>query len=782
MSQSSPAQIQNSTGKTNTSLSLQTRLVLFVLFISLVPLILIATRDSFQTQQALTNGAELSLKSGATQTANNLDNFIQNTLDSVGIEAQLAEFMNYLTMSPAARTGFDTRDRAKSLVVNLSKKNSHIISYALVDITGNMVLDSSTDAEFNEAKDTYFTQVQFADKPILTAVTYADDKTPIITFASNVMDANGTKMGVLRVKFKASVLQDVIIQSVGPSVDTSVILLDPLRIRMADSQNPGLILKSLIPLTQADYLIAVDTHRFLDIPREDQATNLVGFDLALNNAVNQPFFRADTSPNSPGDDTIAVAFLKTQPWTLVYSRPTSIFLAEVQKQIRINIILVLSAAIIISIGATIIARSLTNPIVRMAKVANSISQGDLNARTTVTSSDEIGVLGTAFNSMTDQLQSTLYGLEQRIDERTAELRKSALKLETIADVGREISVIRDIDTLFNVSVDLIRNRFAYYHVGIFLVDERGEYAILRAASSTAAEKMLAENYKIRVGPAGMVGTVTQVGQANIAHESDLNSARMENPLLPETRSEIVLPLRSHNFTIGALDIQSSTSAAFDDKDIQTFQILADQLAVAIENAQLTQQVEGNLKALIATNQLQTQKIWQIANTQRERPAFEYDGTQVRAVPQNLPSSLLKQLEMGNPIVLDEDTDIQDGHKHINTLLIPLLVLNQVIGVIGLEQEDPNYVWKDEDIALAQAAANRAALTLDNARLLEESQRRAIKERNILESTTRIGTALNIENILQTTVEEVEKILGDSEIILQINTGSQSSKNERTYSE
>ena len=777
MSQSTPAQIQNSTVKTNTSLSLQTRLVLFVLFISLVPLILIATRDSFQTQQALTNGAELSLKSGATQTANNLDNFIQNTLDSVGIEAQLAEFMNYLTMSPAARTGFDTRDRAKSLVVNLSKKNSHIISYALVDITGNMVLDSSTDAEFNEAKDTYFTQVQFADKPILTAVTYADDKTPIITFASNVMDANGTKMGVLRVKFKASVLQDVIIQSVGPSVDTSVILLDPLRIRMADSQNPGLILKSLIPLTQADYLIAVDTHRFLDIPREDQATNLVGFDLALNNAVNQPFFRADINPNTPGDDTIAVAFLKTQPWTLVYSRPTSIFLAEVQKQIRINIILVLSALIIISIGATIIARSLTNPIVRMAKVANSISQGDLNARTIVTSSDEIGVLGAAFNSMTDQLQSTLYGLEQRIDERTAELRKSALKLETIADVGREISVIRDIDTLFNVSVDLIRNRFAYYHVGIFLVDERGEYAILRAASSTAAEKMLAENYKIRVGQAGMVGTVTQIGQANIAHESDLNSARMENPLLPETRSEIVLPLRSHNFTIGALDIQSSTSAAFDDKDIQTFQILADQLAVAIENAQLTQQVEGNLKALIATNQLQTQKIWQIANTQRERPAFEYDGTQVRAVPQNLPSSLLKQLEMGNPIVLDEDTDIQDGHKHINTLLIPLLVLNQVIGVIGLEQEDPNYVWKDEDIALAQAAASRAALTLDNARLLEESQRRAIKERSILESTTRIGAALNIENILKTTVDEVEKIIGGSEVILQFQSSYDQKPNE-----
>ena len=95
-----------------------------------------------------------------------------------------------------------------------------------------------------------------------------------------------------------------------------------------------------------------------------------------------------------------------------------------------------------------------------------------------------------------------------------------------------------------------------------------------------------------------------------------------------------------------------------------------------------------------------------------------------------------------------------------------MVLNQVIGVIGLEQEDPNRIWTDEEIAIAQAAANRAALTLENARLLEESQRRAIKERTIFESTARIGSALNIENILQTTAEELEKVLGGSEVVLQ----------------
>jgi GAF domain-containing protein len=100
-------------------------------------------------------------------------------------------------------------------------------------------------------------------------------------------------------------------------------------------------------------------------------------------------------------------------------------------------------------------------------------------------------------------------------------------------------------------------------------------------------------------------------------------------------------------------------------------------------------------------------------------------------------------------------------------MVPLMVLKQVIGVVGLEQEDPNHIWTEEDVAIAQAAANRAALTLENARLLEESQRRAAKERAIFEATSRIGSALSVENILQATAEELARIAGDSDIILQI---------------
>ncbi len=767
MSQSRLKQAQNISEKRSNSLSLQTRLVFFVLFIALVPLIIIATRDTLQTQQALTNGAEISLKASAAQTANSLDNFIQSTLDSIGAEAQLADVVTYLTISQAARTETVVRERTKNLLEALGKKDeTHIVSYALVDSAGNMLLDSASDTLRNESGDTYFPQVQFNNKPIVTAVTYSEDNTTSLTFASKVIDINGDFIGVLRVKYNSSVLQNVITKSVGASNEPSVLLLDDFNIRMADNQNPELILKSIVPLEQMDYLLAVDSHRFLNIPREQQATNFLNFELGLDNAINQPFFRADVTSDIPGDDTVAVAFLQTQPWTVAYSRPTSLFLADVQQQIRTNIILVLFTSIIIVVVTALISRSLTNPITALAKVANSISQGDLDARATINTSDEIGSLASAFNSMTDQLQSTLIGLEQRIYDRTADLKKSNLELEIVSEVAREIATIRDLQTLLNVSVNLIRERLNYYHAGIFLTDERGEFAILQAASSVAAENMLALKSKFRINGIGPLEIALRAGQVYYSPDIRQDTALSPNPLLPETVSEAILPLRIRNVTIGVLDIQVNKRSTLGDREINTLKLLADQLAAAIENAQLVQQVEGTLNALTNANRSQTQQIWRASINQREHPAFEYDGLQVRPIPHDLSADLLKQLESGKPIVLQQTAELK------NTLIIPLMVLNQVIGVIGLEQEDPDRAWTDQEIGIAQAAANRAALTLENARLLEESQRRAAKERTIFEATARIGSVVNIENILRATAEELERVLSDSEVILQFQSDNE----------
>jgi len=774
MTQNKIEQQINKQKSTTGAISLQTRLVLLTLLLSVVPLIAISTRDILQTQQALTDSAEESLRSNAEQTANSLDTFIQSTLESIAIESQISDFTEFLMLRPEQRPVSKEIIRAQDLLKKLSTKDTdNIISYALVDVDGRVILDSS-DAHAAmriEADQSYFPQVQFSDKPILTEVVYDNFGETTITFANRVLGQNGEFVGILRIKYDSNVLQSIIVNSAKTTSNSLVLLLDPTYIRLADSRNPGLIQKSIAPLTPVDYLMAVENKRFLDLPLSEQTTNFTDFEDALDNADSQPFFSVDITPNVPGNDTVAVVVMKTRPWTVAYSQPTSVFLAGVQKQTQTNAILVIIASIILAIIATISARALTSPIIALTKVANLVTQGDLGARAVIRTSDEIGQLATAFNSMTGQLQSTLIGLEQRIEERTAELQKNKLDLETIANVAGEIAIIRDMNTLLNVSASLIQERLNYYHVGIFLVDELGEYALLRAASSVAAEKMLASNYKLGVGKTGLVGNVTRTGQAYIASDVGLDAVHFENPFLPDTRSEIALPLRSRSITIGALDIQADFPNAFNQQDIQTLQTLADQLAAAIENAQLVQQVENALNELTKFNRAQTQQIWQTTIDERALPAYEYDGFQVNAIPQNLAPELLEELVKGKPVVVPP----QDGQKtdrtknKVSTLLIPLLVLNQVIGVIGLEQEKPNHTWTDEEIAVAQAAASRAALTLENARLLEESQRRASKERTILESTARIGSAINIENILQTTAEELERVLGDSEVILQFNT-------------
>ncbi len=434
---------------------------------------------------------------------------------------------------------------------------------------------------------------------------------------------------------------------------------------------------------------------------------------------------------------------------------------------------VLTFGIILGILA---GNSITKPVTKLVQVALAFASGRLDQRIDINTHDELEDLAEAFYKMSHELAQTLETLEEKVADRSRHLERRSLELETIAEVAREITIIHDLDTLLNISASLIRERFKYYHVGIFLVDERGEFAVLRAASSAAAGQMLEQNFKLKVGQEGLVGNVARTGQAHIALDVGKDAIHFQNPLLPQTRSEITLPLRSRNVTIGVLDIQADVEAAFGEQDVKVFQLLADQLAAAIENAQLVGQVETTFTELNQAHRLQTQNAWRSSINQDERPGYEYDGIQVRPIPQQLSKELLRQLENGEPILFKEDK-AQEGNSAKTTLMVPIKVLNQTIGVIGLEREG-NHAWADEEIAIAQAAANRAGITLENARLLEESQRRAIKERTIFDATERIGSVMNIENILYATAEEIERILGSSEVILQLNNDNVSSTNEK----
>jgi GAF domain-containing protein/HAMP domain-containing protein len=756
--------------KGNNNLSLQTRLVLFVLFVALVPLVIIATRDTIQTQQALTNGAEISLKSGALQTANSLDNFIQNTLGSVGTEAQLNDLIDYLTISPAARTGTVVRDRTLGLLKSLGKKDSlNIISYGLVDSNGNVLLDSATDLQHNESTEPYFLPAQFSDKPVVSYVTYEEDKTTSITFASAIKNINGGYIGILRVKYRSAVLQDVIIKSVGPSADTSVLLLDQLSIRLADSQNPELILKSITPLKSIDYSIAVNNHRLLDTSPEEQATNYPDFELALDNAVNQPFFRADITPDIPGNDTIAVAFLQTQPWTITYSRPTSIFLADVQKQIRTNIILVLFTSIIISIITALIARSLTNPITALAKVANLVSQGDLNVRAEIQSKDEIGALASAFNRMTEELNQSFKSLEVRVAERTTDLEiarqqseNRARELQSIGEISKVITGEQKLENLLPLISRLVSERFGYYHTGIFLVDETNQFAVLQAANSEGGKKMLARGHRLEVGESGIVGYVAKFGTPRISLDVGRDAVFFNNPDLPNTRSEMALPLKVRDQIVGVLDVQSEKPGVFTENDANTLSILADQIAIALENARLFTQTQQALSEAQALYRQSTQEGWLTFSREEASIGYHQSLRGGRKLTTPVETDEIRQaMNRGDALVFNKDGGTQEP-----SIVVPIKLRGQIIGALNIKAPTQDRRWSNDEVNLVEAISERLSLALENARLIQDSQRQVIKEQTISEVTGKIGASINLKNVLQTAVEELGRAMPGSEVIIE----------------
>ena len=340
-----------------------------------------------------------------------------------------------------------------------------------------------------------------------------------------------------------------------------------------------------------------------------------------------------------------------------------------------------------------------------------------------------------------KLQELQKELEQRVDQRTVELQDRVTQLQTISQLSQTISGIQNLDELLPRVAELISQRFDIYHTGIFLIDDRNENAILQAANSAGGQNMLARGHRLKVGAQGIVGHVTSTGQPRIALDVGEDAIYFDNPDLPDTRSEIALPLKLTNQIFGALDLQSTQPKAFEDDDIQTLSILADQVAIAIQNARSFEHSRKSAEEVeIAYRQL-TGQSWRRITSQKKALGYEYDGVTSKPI-----------------------TEVSKDDPSLN---IPLLLRGQTIGKLKLSALDPHRNWTDDELVIAKAAAERTALTLETARLLEDAQKRASKERTISEGTTRVSASLNIEGILQATAEELARVLGSSEIVIQL---------------
>ena len=343
-----------------------------------------------------------------------------------------------------------------------------------------------------------------------------------------------------------------------------------------------------------------------------------------------------------------------------------------------------------------------------------------------------------------ELESLSAGLEQRVEGRTQELVTANQKathrseqLTAIAELARSITDVQHLESLLPTIASFISERLGYYHVGIFMNDANGIYAVLRATNSAGGKQMLARDHKLRIGEEGIVGYAIKNGQPRIALDVGADAVYFDNPDLPDTHSEMAIPLRLGAKIIGALDIQSVETNAFSAEDMPVFTTLADQVAVAIQNAQLLNQAQTALREVEDTYAEQTGQAWKAFSSKQSISGYRFDGIDSKPL----------------------STGAKPGSNNEAGLTLPMRLRGQAIGKLVLKTNDENRKWTKEEITLVEAAIERAAIALENARLLEEAQNRASREQAIGEIATSISAASEVSAILQTTVEELGRRIG-----------------------
>jgi GAF domain-containing protein len=348
-----------------------------------------------------------------------------------------------------------------------------------------------------------------------------------------------------------------------------------------------------------------------------------------------------------------------------------------------------------------------------------------------------------------ELKSTQSSIEQRIQEQTLDISQNSKKLEAVAQVAREASSIHDLGKLLNEVTQLTARQFGFYHVGVFLLDDSGKTAILQAANSEGGKKMLARGHQLQVGAVGIVGHVAGSGRTRVAMDVGEDAVFFQNPDLPDTHSEMALPLKVREKVIGVFDLQSTQPRAFFQKDVEILQILADQVAIAIDNARLLQQSQTVIQQLQTISGEQARKIW-METAQSQSHSFSY--TPLGFKPISKRASI-------------QETARSDG---AHRLVVPILLRGQEIGKINLQRNASQPSWSKKEQTLAAEISNQVALALENARLIADAQERAERERTISQVSNRIRETLDIETILQTAVKEMRNFLNlqQAEVRLQ----------------
>jgi len=421
---------------------------------------------------------------------------------------------------------------------------------------------------------------------------------------------------------------------------------------------------------------------------------------------------------------------------------------------------------------------IADPVLELAQHTASIqtSGGRLNMQTNIR---EVNLLIKNFNTLLNALQTNEERLRQQaaaLTEQNAEIQKTvdllekrSGQLEIIAEIVKAITTIENLQSLLPRLTATISERLGFYHVGIFLLDENREYAVLRAANSPGGQRMLARGHKLKVGQTGIVGYVTAVGAPRIALDVGADAVYFDNPDLPQTRSEIAVPLIIGEQVIGALDVQSEQPNAFQPADVSLLKTLADQIAVAIQNARTYETMQELLEKSQYLTGSSLESAWRL---------LQSEGAQIgyRVSADGIAPLLRPWMTPYNRKAIVEKTTVTESGINA-TLVVPIRLRGEVVGVLDIHTRS-EHEWDEDEVDIAEAVAERLSLALETSLLLKATQRRAEIERLTTDIAGKITASTQIDAILRTAAEELSRALGGSEVLVQLHADAADSQTEK----
>lgn len=445
--------------------------------------------------------------------------------------------------------------------------------------------------------------------------------------------------------------------------------------------------------------------------------------------------------------------LADNTFVLVTELSSDSTIAALSRGLQIQIVPFLALlSLIIVFSVLLLNRMVVPPLAELVVATQAVVRGDFDLPLNgLDRQDEIGNLTKSFAEMRQEINHLTQTTNRRLENRTRDV-------QIIQTISESIINETDLDDLLDHVVELVVDNFpSIYHAQIFLLDQEGTAAVLRASTGERGRALLRRGHRLAVGSVSVIGQVTEQGQITTARDTAESNLHRTNEFLPETRAELAIPLQLNGRVVGALDVQSKQRDSFDDDQIEALKTLADQITIAIENVRLYAEYRRLVSTTEARRRTTMRQSWREVMRDERKTGLShtagnetgYDFTALREE-----ASQIRKAAIGKPTT-----------RNTIPFVVPIELQGELLGMV--EYEIPKLSFTHDKVALAEELVNRLAISLENARLLQDNQQVATRESVVNTVSARLTGQTDINTVLEIALEEISRVLRTPQVAIKM---------------